>query len=222
MTIISENFQRIENKIRRVYSAADNKPREKPVLLAVTKNQSHEAIKEALDGGHRFFAENKVQEAQGHWSVMKDNYPDLKLHLVGPLQTNKASDAVALFDCIQSLDREKLARALQDEILKQRKSISCFIQVNTGEEEQKSGLAPSALPAFLQFCREECSLKIDGLMCIPPVDEPAALHFALLKKLAKENNLKELSMGMSADFEKAIALGATYIRVGTALFGART
>jgi len=148
-------------------------------------------------------------------------YTDLDLHLIGPLQTNKAPQAVTLFDCIHTIDREKLARILAKEMDKQNRHLPCFIQVNTGGEDQKAGISTDMLPDFLTFCREECGLNIIGLMCIPPIDEPAALHFALLKKLAARQDLPNLSMGMSSDFEKAIALGATHIRVGTGVFGAR-
>ncbi len=190
-------------------------------LVAVSKTQPPEKIREALDSGHRLFGENRVQEAIAHWREIKPLYPDLKLHLIGPLQTNKVKEAVSLFDMIETLDREKLAHALAAEKQKQGRNIPCLIQVNTGAEDQKVGIAPENLSQFLKFCREDCRLDIRGLMCIPPVDEPAALHFALLKKLAEENGVKDLSMGMSADYEKAIPLGATYIRIGTALFGPR-
>ncbi len=189
-------------------------------LIAVSKTQAPEKIREALNAGQKIFGENRVQEATTHWAEIKQN-TDIELHLIGPLQTNKVKEAIALFDCIQTVDREKLARALGAEMKKQNKNLPCFIQVNTGEEEQKSGIAPADLPTFLKICREDCGLNIIGLMCIPPVDEPPALHFALLKKLGKENNLENLSMGMSSDFEKALALGATHIRLGTAIFGER-
>ena len=166
------------------------------------------------------FGENKVQEAQTHWADLKAGHPDIELHLIGPLQTNKVKDAVALFDCIETLDREKLADALAAEMRKQGRALPCFVQVNTGEEEQKSGVAPRDLPGFLSYCRA-LELNVTGLMCIPPAGEPAGLHFALLKSLADRHGLKELSMGMSGDFEKAIAAGATYVRIGTALFGER-
>ncbi len=190
-------------------------------LVAVSKKQPLERLQEALDCGHRVFGENRVQEAQQHWAHIKPQYPDLKLHLIGPLQTNKVKEAVALFDVIETVDREKLARKLSDEMQTQGRALSCFIQVNTGEEEQKAGIIPAQLPKFMGFCRDECDLNIQGLMCIPPAEEPAALHFALLSKMAKEQGLPCLSMGMSADFEKAIPLGATHIRVGTGIFGAR-
>ncbi|HPF77709.1 MAG TPA: YggS family pyridoxal phosphate-dependent enzyme [Alphaproteobacteria bacterium] len=189
-------------------------------LVAVSKVQPTERVQAMLDCGHRLYGENRVQEAQGRWGDLKKQYPDIKLHLIGPLQTNKVKDAVSLFDVIETVDREKLAASLAKEMKKQNKNIPCFIQVNTGGEEQKAGIAPKELKNFLSFCRGE-GLSILGLMCIPPVDDPPALHFAFLKKLAAENNLKDLSMGMSSDFEKAIPLGATYVRVGTALFGVR-
>ncbi|PCJ99054.1 MAG: YggS family pyridoxal phosphate-dependent enzyme [Zetaproteobacteria bacterium] len=190
-------------------------------LLAVSKRQSQSKIQDALNAGHRQFAENRIQEAGEHWEELKPKYPELQLHLIGPLQTNKIKDALKLFDMIHTIDREKLARKLGQELQTQNRSIPCLIQVNIGEETQKSGVAPHDLPEFLAFCQKDCTLDIQGLMCIPPADEPAALYFALLQKMAKTHNLPELSMGMSADFERAIPLGATYIRVGTGIFGTR-
>jgi pyridoxal phosphate enzyme (YggS family) len=192
----------------------------KATLVAVSKMQPEEKIIEALEAGHKVYGENRVQEAQKRWAHLRGKYSALELHLVGPLQTNKVSDAVELFDVIQTLDREKLAKALADEMKKQNRNLPCFIQVNTGEEDQKAGVAPRDLPALLKFSKD-AGLNVIGLMCIPPVDEPPALHFALLKKLSQENNLENLSMGMSGDFDKALALGATHIRVGTAIFGER-
>lgn len=216
---IAENFDAVLKKIRKAERAAGRE--EGAVkLIAASKTQSEEALRAALGCGHRLFGENRVQEAQAHWAHLREGFPDLKLHLIGPLQTNKAADAVALFDCIETLDREKLADALAAEMKKQGRRVPCLIQVNTGEEEQKAGISPEALPGLLSYCRG-CGLEIAGLMCIPPVGAAPALHFALLKKLAGENGLEHLSMGMSADFEKAVALGATYVRVGTALFGER-
>lgn len=192
-------------------------------LVAVSKRQSMERIQEALDAGQRVFGENRVQEAYEHWQDLKDagHYPDLKLHLIGPLQSNKVSDAVTLFDVIEVLDREKLAKYLCNEMDKQNRFLPCYIQVNTGAEPQKSGILVSELKDFYYFCKDECALQIDGLMCIPPVDEPPAVHFAFLSKLADELGLKKLSMGMSADYKKAIALGATSVRVGSGVFGNR-
>jgi pyridoxal phosphate enzyme (YggS family) len=190
-------------------------------IVAVSKQQTIDKIRACLQAGQRIFGENRVQEALSHWSDLKKEYPDAKLHLIGPLQTNKVKEAVALFDVIETLDREKLADALSAEMKKQNRNLPCFIQVNTGEEDQKSGILPKDLPAFLNYCVKECDLHVTGLMCIPPVDDPPAMHFALLKKLAHENNMKDLSMGMSGDFEKAVALGSNYIRLGTVIFGER-
>jgi len=190
-------------------------------LVAVSKKQPPEKILGALAAGHRVFGESRIQEAEEHWSDLRAPYPDIELHLIGPLQTNKVKDAVLLFDVIQSVDREKLAKALGDEMKKQSRPLPCFIQVNTGEEEQKAGIAPAQVSEFLKFCRDDCGLNITGLMCIPPVEDPPALHFALLKKLGEENGLRNLSMGMSGDYEAALKLGATHIRVGTGIFGER-
>lgn len=220
MSDIPANFETILRKIRRAEKAA-GREEGTAKLIAVSKKQNMESIRAALSCGQRLFGENRVQEAQDHWTALKKEFPDIALHLIGPLQTNKVRDAVALFDCIQTVDREKLAASLADEMKKQGRSLPCFVQVNTGEEDQKAGIAPAALPAFLKYCTHECGLNICGLMCIPPVDEPPALHFALLKKLARENGLAQLSMGMSADYERAVALGATYVRVGSSLFGER-
>ncbi len=217
---ISENIKTIQNNITKQCQAWDRDPASVD-LLAVSKRQPPEKIEEALRAGHRIFGENKVQEAQDHWREHRAHYPDLKLHLIGPLQTNKVRDAVALFDVIHSVDREKLATKLSTEMEKQGRALPCFIQVNIGEEDQKSGIMPQDLDSFISYCREDCGLNIVGLMCIPPFDEPPALYFGLLKKMADQHGLKQLSMGMSADYERAIALGATHIRVGTDIFGAR-
>jgi pyridoxal phosphate enzyme (YggS family) len=189
-------------------------------LMAVTKTQPQENILAALVAGHRLYGENRVQEARDHWCTLRPDWPDIELHLIGPLQTNKVAEAVGLFDCIQTVDREKLADALAIEMRKQHRFPACFIQVNTGEEPQKAGVLLSHLPSLLNFCTER-GLRITGLMCIPPVGEPAALHFALLKKMAERHGLPGLSMGMSGDWQKAVALGATIVRVGTAIFGER-
>jgi pyridoxal phosphate enzyme (YggS family) len=221
MSDIAQNFETILKKIRKAERAA-GREEGAAKLVAVSKMQNEEAIRAALGFGQRLFGENRVQEAQAHWTNLRLEFPDIKLHLIGPLQTNKVRDAVTLFDCIETVDREKLAVELAQEMKKQGKNIPCLIQINTGDEEQKAGIAPQDLPEFLPFCTEECGLEIRGLMCIPPVQDPPALHFALLKKLAGKNGLQELSMGMSADYERAIALGATYVRVGSALFGDRS
>lgn len=209
---ISENLSAIHSELRRFPAAQ---------LIAVSKQQSDEAIDEALRAGQRIFGENRVQEAQIHWAGRRAQYPDLQLHLIGPLQSNKAAEAVALFDVIQTVDREKIAIALDAEMQKQQRSLSCFIQVNTGEESQKAGIMPDALGDFIAFCCSETKLNITGLMCIPPVDAPAALHFLLLRKLAERHGLSQLSMGMSNDYQTALRCGATYIRVGSKIFGSR-
>ena len=178
-------------------------------------------MRELLDAGHRVFGENRVQEAEGKFPDLKAAFPDLELHLIGPLQTNKARDAVALFDVIQSVDRERLAAALVKEMDKLGRRPACYIQVNTGEEPQKAGILPKDVDAFVALCRDQYKLPVVGLMCIPPVDEEPALHFTLLGKMAARNGLAKLSMGMSADYETAVRLGATHVRVGSALFGSR-
>lgn len=190
-------------------------------LIAVSKTFGAEDICPVLDAGHRDFGENKVQEAQGKWPALKGDYPDVRLHLIGPLQSNKAKDAVALFDAIHSIDRPKIARAVADEMAKQGRKVQLFVQVNTGEEPQKAGVMPREASAFVAMCREELKLEIAGLMCIPPVEEEPAVHFAFLEKLARETGVAGLSMGMSGDYETAIEFGATHIRVGSAIFGAR-
>lgn len=188
--------------------------------IAVSKKQPDERIEEALESGIRVFGENRVQEAQQRWAERRSLYPDLSLHLIGPLQSNKAADAVALFDVIHTVDREKIVRSLAKEMQKQNRSLPCFIQVNTGREEQKSGIDVNQLEDFLVFCNDH-DLNIIGLMAIPPINDPAAFHFALLKKWADKFGLKRLSMGMSQDWETALRHGATDIRIGSALFGER-
>ena len=193
----------------------------KPALICVSK--THEAIEiiPVLDSGHRVFGENRVQEAVSKWPDLRARFPDIELHLIGPLQTNKVSVALQTFDVIETVDREKLARALAKEMEKTKKHIPVFIQVNTGEEEQKAGIIPADADAFIAYCRDELKLNVTGLMCIPPVDDVPEVHFALLGKIAKRNNIKNLSMGMSGDYETAIHFGATHVRVGTAIFGPR-
>ena len=190
-------------------------------LIAVSKQQPDDRIETALDSGVRIFGENRVQEAQMRWQARRPRYPDLHLHLIGPLQSNKAGDAVALFDVLHTIDRPKIAAALKKAMDKQNRQLPCFIQVNTGDEPQKAGIAPTEVADFLAYCRTDVELNICGLMCIPPIDEEAAMHFALLKSLADQLALPQLSMGMSGDFEEAIDFGATHIRVGSALFGSR-
>ena len=189
-------------------------------LVAVSKFQDDGKIEEALGAGLRVFGENRVQEAESHWEARRAQYPDLKLHLIGSLQSNKTKEAVALFDVIETIDRTSIAEEIAKECAKQGKNPVCLIQVNTGNEDQKAGVSLDDLPALITKC-QDLKLNLQGLMCIPPVNEPAAFHFSLLKKLAARHNLSLLSMGMSADFDKAIQVGATHIRVGTALFGER-
>lgn len=189
-------------------------------LVAVSKCQDDGKIEDALAAGLRVFGENRVQEAESHWAARRAEYPDLQLHLIGPLQSNKAKDAVALFDVIETIDRDNIAEEIAKECTRQGKNPVCLIQVNTGNEDQKAGVSLDNLPELIAKC-EGLKLNVQGLMCIPPVNEPAAFHFSLLKKLAQRYDLNILSMGMSADFDKAIQVGATHIRVGTALFGDR-
>jgi pyridoxal phosphate enzyme (YggS family) len=191
-------------------------------LTAVSKQQPWAAVEPVLAAGQRVFGENRVQEAQGRWSEPRERLgADLELRLIGPLQTNKAREAVALFDVVESLDRPRLAERLARESQAAGRGLRAYVQVNTGEEPQKSGVAPCEADAFVELCRRTLGLQIEGLMCIPPAGEPAAPHFALLAKIARRNGLSGLSMGMSGDFETAVAHGATSVRVGSALFGAR-
>ncbi len=186
--------------------------------MAVSKQQPWDAVAPILAAGQTVFGENRVQEARKRWDGRRDG---LTLHLIGPMQTNKTRDALDLFDVVESLDRPKLARALADEIQHLGRAPRLYVQVNTGEEPQKAGVAPADADAFIQSCRGEFGLTLEGLMCVPPADEPPATHFALLAKIAARNGLSRLSMGMSGDFETAIRFGATSVRVGSALFGAR-
>jgi PLP dependent protein len=190
-------------------------------LVAISKTFGAEAIEPVVAAGQRVFGENRVQEAKAKWPALKERYPGIELHLVGPLQSNKAKEAVALFDAIHSVDRPSLAEALAKEIGKQGRAPTLFVEVNTGAEPQKAGVLPEEADGFLKACRTDYGLVISGLMCIPPADEPPAPHFALTAKIAQRNGLALLSMGMSADFPVAIAFGATHVRVGTAIFGGR-
>lgn len=216
---IKKNLETIQEKLSFAALAAGQKT--PPELIAVSKGHGHDLAREALTAGHKIFGENRVQEAASKWPGLKEENYDIELHLIGPLQTNKVKAAIELFDVIQTLDRPKLARALKKEMAASGKKVRLFIQVNTGEELQKAGVSPADLPAFLEEC-QALGLEIEGLMCIPPVAEEAAMHFALLKKLGARHGLKKLSMGMSQDYEKAAALGATHVRVGTAIFGPRS
>lgn len=207
----------------RVAAAARDagRPEADVTLVAVTKTIGPEPIRKVIAAGQLDFGENRVQEAKSKWPELKAANPETRLHLIGPLQTNKVKDAVELFDVIHSIDRPKLAEAMAAELDRQARRMKMFIQVNTGEEPQKAGIGPREAGDFISFCRDELRLPIIGLMCIPPLEEEPALHFALLATIARDNNLAHLSMGMSADLETAIALGATHVRVGTAIFGDR-
>jgi hypothetical protein len=190
-------------------------------LIAVSKTFGVDAIRPVVAAGQRHFGENRVQEAKAKWPELKRETPGLVLHLIGPLQSNKAREAVELFDAIHSIDREKIARAIAEEQRRQGRRLELYVQVNTGEEPQKAGVMPREAKAFVALCRDELGLEIAGLMCIPPVDEEARVHFAFLAKLARDCGLARLSMGMSDDFEAAIRLGATDVRIGSAIFGVR-
>ena len=190
-------------------------------LVAVTKTFGPDQILPVLDAGHRLYGENRVQEARAKWPALRERHPDMELHLIGPLQSNKAREAVALFDAIHTIDRPKIAEAVANEMAKQGKHLKLFVEVNTGEEAQKAGVLPRDAAGLVRLCREELKLDICGLMCIPPHEEPPGVHFAFLAKLAAELGLAQLSMGMSADFETAVTFGATYVRVGSQIFGQR-
>ena len=205
-------------KARITAAATDGAP---PTLIAVSKTQGPEAIRPLLDAGQRDFGENRVQEAQGKWPQLRARYPGVALHLIGPLQTNKARDAVALFDRLHTLDREKLARALAKAMAETGRRLPVFVQVNIGEEPQKAGIAPAEAVAFASRARDHHGLDVVGLMCIPPIDDDPTPHFRALADLARQAGLAQLSMGMSGDYETALACGATHVRVGSAIFGTR-
>lgn len=217
---IADNLARIRARIEAATQAAGRAPGS-VTLVAVSKTNPAEAVEAALAAGQRVFGENRVQEAAGKFPALRPAHPDMRLHIIGGLQTNKARDAVRIADVIESLDRPKLAAALAEAMEKEGRRPDCLIQVNTGEEPQKSGIARAEAPDFLRACREEWGLPVTGLMCIPPADEDPRPHFAFLAELAAKEGLAVLSMGMSGDFEAAIALGATHVRVGSAIFGAR-
>ena len=190
-------------------------------LVAVSKTFDADVIRPVIAAGQRLFGENRVQEAQGKWPVLQAETPGIELHLIGPLQSNKSAEAVALFDVIETIDREKIARSVAAEMARQGKAVRLYVQVNTGLEPQKAGIAPEETEAFVTLCRETIGISIEGLMCIPPADENPGPHFALLAKLAGRCGLERLSMGMSGDFDVAVAFGATSVRVGSAIFGTR-
>ena len=218
--VIAVNLAAVRERIAAAARAVDRPP-ESVTLVAVSKTHPAASVRQALLAGHRVFGENRVQEAQAKFPELREEFPDLLLHLIGPLQTNKVRDAVAGFDVIESVDRLRLAQALAREMEHSGRRPPCLIEVNTGEELQKAGIMPADADGFILECRERLELPIIGLMCVPPLDEEPAPHFALLREIARRNDLRILSMGMSADFEKAIRFGATHVRVGTAIFGAR-
>jgi pyridoxal phosphate enzyme (YggS family) len=210
---VKENIGKAEADVER--------PNGSVTLIAVSKTFEASDIKPVLEAGQRVFGENRVQEAMGKWPGLREEFDGVELHLIGPLQSNKAKEAIQTFDVIHTVDRDKIAKALKVEMDKQGKAPKLFIQVNTGEEDQKAGIPPKEADAFIAKCRDEYGLEIEGLMCIPPVDEAPGMHFALLEKIAKRNGLEKLSMGMSSDYPIAVQHGATHVRVGSAVFGAR-
>lgn len=216
----ARNLSNIKVEIAEIAISCDRNPADVN-LVAVSKVHTEERIIPVLDAGHRLFGENRVQEAEGKWPELRERYDNIHLHLIGPLQSNKVKNAVATFDVIETVDRPKIAKSLAKEFDRVGRQLPCFIQVNTGEEPQKAGILPQDLDAFIRTCVDDLALDVLGLMCIPPVDEEPALHFALLAEMAKRNGLNAKSMGMSADYGTAITLGATHVRVGTAIFGTR-
>ncbi|MBX9911672.1 MAG: YggS family pyridoxal phosphate-dependent enzyme [Beijerinckiaceae bacterium] len=221
MSDVAARLRETRNAVQRSARDVGREP-SSVTLVAVSKTMPDEMILPALDAGQRVFGENYVQEAKAKWPALRERFPDVELHMIGPLQSNKAREAVELFDVIQSLDRESLAKELAREMARSGRAPRLFVQANTGDEPQKGGVSPSKIDAFLETCRVHHGLAIEGLMCIPPAQDQPSPHFALLAKIAARNGLPGLSMGMSADYEAAIQLGATHVRVGSAIFGARS
>lgn len=218
--MVHEGLKKVLNGVLQATQAAGRSPAE-VALIAVSKTFDAPDIVPVIEAGQRVFGENRVQEAKGKWPALKIRWPDLELHLIGPLQSNKAAEAVQLFDAIHTVDRPKIARAIAAEMKKQAKPLKLFVQVNTGREPQKAGIDPDAADAFLRECREVHGLEISGLMCIPPAEQDPKPHFELLRDIARRNGLEKLSMGMSGDYPAAIAAGATHVRIGSAIFGTR-
>jgi len=216
--MIVDNYHKVQEELANIAKEGE---REAAELIVVTKTQETHRVKPLLELGHKRFGENRVQEAKAKWPDLRETYSDLELHLIGPLQSNKAQEAVALFDCIQTVDREKIARAIAKEMDRQGLTPSLFVQVNTGEEPQKAGISPADSLEFVAWMKNDLDLKVRGLMCIPPADENPGPHFALLGKLANEAQVKDLSMGMSGDYGIAAKFGATHVRVGSSIFGPR-
>ena len=217
---VAANLEAVRDSIRTAAQQAGREPDEVS-LVAVSKTHGPDRVRAVIEAGQSVFDENRVQEAEHKWPALKEAFADVRLHLIGPLQTNKVRNAVRLFDAIETVDRPKLADALAREMAAQDRRIDCYIQVNTGEEAQKAGVMPGDADDFIRYCRDKCGLPVKGLMCIPPLDEEPALHFAFLREIARRNGIDGLSMGMSADYEVAIDFGATLVRVGTAIFGQR-
>jgi len=220
MTETQVRLQGVQNALAKAAELANRTPSD-VTLIAVSKTFGVEDIRPAIEAGQRVFGENRVQESQSKWPELKQEYPDIELHLIGPLQSNKTKEAVALFDVIHTIDRKKIADSIRSEMQRQGRTLRLFVQINTGEEPQKAGLDPQEADAFITYCQNDLQLQLEGLMCIPPADDHPGPHFALLAKIAERNGLSGLSMGMSADFEDAIMLGASHVRVGSAIFGTR-
>jgi pyridoxal phosphate enzyme (YggS family) len=218
---IKENIRLTLNEIEKVHKNSYFSKFEIPKLVAVSKKQNENKVIEALDAGQTCFGENRVQEAEQRWASKIKNYENLEIRLIGPLQTNKVSQALNLFDIIETIDREKLAKEIANKFNDYVKTKSFYIQINTGSEIQKSGIEPIQSDDFIKYCMEDLKLPIVGLMCIPPINEEPSMHFALLRKIAEKNNLKKLSMGMSNDFKEALKFGATSVRIGSLIFGER-
>ena len=218
---IKENIDIIKAAIYETHKNSNFSALPVPKLIAVSKKQNEEKVIEALEAGQTYFGENRVQEAQQRWPSKIQQYQNLQIRLIGPLQTNKVKEALNLFDIIETIDREKLAKEIAKKFNNSVKTKSFYIQINTGSEMQKSGIEPRQSDNFIRYCKEELKLPVVGLMCIPPLHEEASMHFALLRKIADKNNLNELSMGMSNDFKEAIKFGATSVRVGSSVFGNR-
>jgi pyridoxal phosphate enzyme (YggS family) len=216
-----ENIRLILHEIKEVHKNSYFSKLEIPKLVAVSKKQNENKVIEALNAGQTCFGENRVQEAEQRWASKIKNYENLEIRLIGPLQTNKVSQALNLFDIIETIDREKLAKEIANKFNDNVKTKSFYIQINTGSENQKSGIEPIQSDDFIKYCMEDLKLPIVGLMCIPPINEEPSMHFALLRKIAEKNNLKELSMGMSNDFKEALKFGATSVRIGSLIFGER-
>lgn len=218
--MVHEGLKRVLNGVTTAARAAGRQP-ETVTLIAVSKTFEAHEIQPVIEAGQRVFGENRVQEAKGKWPDLKQRWPDIELHLIGPLQSNKAGEAVQLFDAIHTVDRPKIAEALAREMRRQARTLTLFVQVNTGREPQKAGIDPDAADAFLAECRNVHQLEISGLMCIPPAEEDPNPHFHLLAEIARRNGISQLSMGMSGDYAQAVACGATHVRVGSAIFGTR-